>query len=401
MPHRFDDGHLFDTGLFFDDTAVVVVDPGLPGAATGIPTRIVARLVVLASVDGPVLVTFEDTDQRGESGSVTFERTRTVARRGSATIIDPAGDLTPQQPGDLFWPPAIVRLERGVLVGGQPEYQALTTLVVKPRTSMSGRIELSGEGILSQLAQPFGEPEVIPAETPAEDALRTLWAPVLDPQGDGASWPLDGGGRVMPLRVFLADEDRLDAVVRWFAASGLQVTEDRLGRPLMRRALDISDTSTVAVVRGFEPGADATILSLERTVDRQAFNRVIVESNAPGGPDIRVVVTVDDPASPIHPDRIGLRSAPVFRSAQVPDLGAAGVVARRLLAEYALGTETLSGSAVPDTTLDAGDIVTIDEPVSGASGQWRIDSLTLPWLTGSMSFTASRVLPLLLTGDGT
>lgn len=360
----------------------------------------VARLVVLGSVDGPVLASFEADDQRGESGSVTFDRTRTVARRGSITLADPTGDLTPQLPGDLFWPPAIVRLERGVIFGGQPEYQALATLVVRPRTSMTGRLDLSGEGILSLLAQPFGEPEVIPAETPAEDALRTLWAPVLDPVGGGVTWPLDGGGRVMPLRSFLPDEDRLDAVVRYFAASGLEVTEDRLGRPLMRRTPDITSSGSVAVVRGFQPGADATLLSLDRSIDQRTYNRVIVESNAPGGPDIRVVVTVDDPASPLHPDRIGLHVAPTFRSAQVPDLGAAGVVGRRLLSEYALPSETLSGSAVPDTTLDAGDVVTIEEPVSGASGQWRLDSLTLPWITGSMSLAASRVLPLLLTGGG-
>jgi hypothetical protein len=155
----------------------------------------------------------------------------------------------------------------------------------------------------------------------------------------------------------------------------------------------------VATVREFRPGIEAVVLSLSRTGARRAYNRVIVESVNPAGPDVRVALTVSDPASPLHPDRIGIRTAPIHRSAQVPDLGAAGTLARQLLNEYALATDTTSGSAIPDHALDAGDVVWIEEPVTGTDGRYRLNSITLPVLQGAMAITAGRVVPLLLTGD--
>jgi hypothetical protein len=228
--------------------------------------------------------------------------------------------------------------------------------------------------------------------------LRALWSPVLDPSDGGAAWDLDGGGRRMPQRSFLPDEDRLDSVIRYFAASGLDVHEDRLGQPTMAPTLTLADAETATVVHNFTQGLESRILGLRRTIGRRAYNRVIVESNNPAGPSVRVVLEVDDPTSPMHKSRIGVQTAPVFRSAQVPDLGAATIVAKRLLAEYAYATDVVQGEAVEDVERDAGDIVTFDHEVrSGTIGRYRIDSVAHPVLQGRMSITAGRVIPLLLT----
>jgi hypothetical protein len=366
-----------------------------------IDIRPASRLLVLDRVGGEAIATYEDTDQRIVRGSVTFERKRTVRRRGSVTLSNVAADLTPHVPGDLLYTGALVRLERGERgTDGTPAYEPLATLVVASFVAgMDGSLELSGEGVTSLLAQPFGDAVVITEGTSPEAALRELWAPVLDPTDDGAAWDLDGGGKRMPLRSFLPDEDRLDSVVRYFAASGLDVYEDRLGQPTMVPTVDLTAALSVAVVRDFEPGLESILLSLRRTGGRRAYNRVIVESNAPGGPALRVVLDVSDTSSPLHRSRIGLQTAPTFRSAQMPDLAAAGVIARRLLTEYAFGTDSVSGSAVPDISLDAGDVVTIEEPRSGTTGRYRLDSLTLPVVEGSMSLTAGRVVPLLVEAE--
>lgn len=399
MPLLLDEGWFLDSGLFLDALGGIV-EPPVVVASRAITTRPVSRLLVLSGVGGPAIATFEGDTRVIERGSVTVERSRTVRRRCEVTLTNPTGELTPSAPGDLFWPGVVIRIERGIIEGDTPDYLALGTFVVaRFRTAMDGRLVLSGEDPLSLLAQPFGDAVVIPAGTAPADALGALWTPVLDPRGGGADWPLDGGGRTMPLRAFLPDEDRLDAVVRYFAASGLEVFADRLGRPLMRPTVDLTAAASVAVIRDFVPGDEAILLSLQRTSGRRTYNRVIVESTNPGGPDLRVVLDVSDPDSPIHRDRIGLQTAPIFRSAQVPDLAAMGDVARALLVEYALSADTLSGSAVPDITLDAGDIVTIEEPVSGTSGRYRLDSLTLPVVDGAMSLSAGKVVPLLLTGD--
>lgn len=396
MPHLLDTGLFLDSGLFLD-AIPDSPDPPVVVGARAVTTRPVSRLLVLESIGGAVIATFEGDDSVMERGTVTADRTRMVRRRCDLTLMDD-GTLTPLARGDLLYNGAIIRVERGIIVDDLPEYLALGTFVVAQFSASSdGHLTISGEDPLSLLAQPFGEPVVIAAGTRPEDALKTLWVSVLDPIGQGAEWSLDGGQRTMPLRAFLADEDRLDAVVRYFEAAGLEVYADRLGRPFMAPVVDLAEAATVDVVRTFEPGDEAIILSLRRGSSRRVYNRVIVESNAPAGPQLRVVLDVDDEASPLHRDRIGLLTAPVFRSAQIKDQSAANALARNLLSEYAVLADTLTMTAVPDITLDAGDVVSIEEPVSGTSGRYRLDTLSLPVTLGSMSLTAGAVVPLLLT----
>lgn len=394
-------GTFFDDGGFFDELESTEPPPPVPETAVGTAVRTVVgflapvvRFSVLAGPAGPVLATFEGDDQRIQSGTVTANRTQTARRSASLSLIDADGTLTPTDPGDLLFTGAWFRIERGAVIDGHPEYLSLATLVVGGfACDMLGRVvSITGQDPLSLLAGPFGDAVPIPDRTPAEDALRILWEPIL---GNGDDWPLDGGGRLMPLRAFLPADDRLDAVVRYFAAAGLEVYADRLGRPLMRPTSDATTAPAVAAVKDFRPGADATLLRLSRRGNQRVFNQVTVVSNAPSGPDLRVVLTVDDPASPVHPDRIGLRPAPPFVSAQIPDQAAANAIARQRLASYAFATDTVDGEAVPDITLDAGDVVTIDEPLSGTSGRYRIDTITLPVTTGSMSLTAGRIVPLI------
>jgi hypothetical protein len=399
VPLYLDTGLFLDSGLFLDweddedETPVIVAS----GAVT---TRPVSRLLVLGSLGGSVIATYEGDGRIIRSGTVTADRARNVRRRGDLTLVNADGTLTPSAIGDLFWPGAIIRVERGVYVGDEPDYLALGTFVVSRFTSdMDGNLHISGEDPLSLLAQPFGETVVIPAGTSPEDALRLLWVPALDPIGLGAEWTLDGGGRTMPLRAFLRDESRLNDVITYFARSGLEVFADRLGYPYMRPFVDLAEAETVALVREFVPGDDAILLSWSRTGGYRTFNRVRVTSNNPGGTAIDVTVEVTDPASPIHKSRIGVREAPQLVSAQVPDIAAATLVGQQALAEYGLSSDTTSGSAVPDITLDAGDIVSIEEPVSGTSGRYRLNSLTLPVVEGSMYLTAGKVVPMLLTED--
>lgn len=394
MPWSLDAGLLLDSGLLFDSELAAEQPPAGTRAVT---TRPVFRLLVLAGIGGAVIATFEGNDNVVRSGSVTADRTRMVRRRVLLSLVDD-GSLTPLERGDLLYNGAIIRVERGIIADDLPEYLALGTFVVAQFTSdMTGLLELVGEDPLSLLAQPFGDPVVIAAGTPPEDALRTLWVSVLDPLGLGAEWSLDGGGRTMPLRVFLPDEDRLDAVIRYFDAAGLEVFADRLGHPLMRPVVDLAEAATVALVREFEPGDDAILQTLRRSSARRLYNRVVVESNSPTGPQVRAVATVDDPASPLHPDRIGLQTAPLHRTAQVKDQSAANALARSMLSEYAMTYHTVSGTCIPDLGLDAGDVVTITEPRSGTSGRYRLDTVVLPALLGSMSIAAGQVVPLLLT----
>lgn len=372
-------------------------DPGetLSAALAG-PHQPCSRIAVLSSLTGAETEAWEGAAGILEAASVSCDRSRHIRRTAEVTLVNRDGALSPQRPGDLFHPGSYVRLERGAIISGHRSYLPMMTGVVAAfRAGMDGRLSLHIEDPFYLLAQPFGEVVVIAAGTGAADALRTVWEPVL---GDGSGWSLDADGRTVATRVFLEDEDRLSAVVAWMADLGLEVYADRLGLPTLQPIPDPSTAAAVTVVKDFR--ADPTILSLERSGDRLAYNRTIVETSPTDGSEpVRAIAEVTDPTSPIHEDRIGLRTAPVYRSAQVTDQAAANAVAKALLVEYSLVGDSIGGTAIPDPTLDEGDVVTVGETVSGADDRYRIERITHPVTTGALSFEATKVLPLFLLED--
>jgi hypothetical protein len=369
----------------------------LEGLASIVPTNarpVAARMTVYDRLDGAILASWGDRSSRLLSASTTYDLSRLVRRQTQVALQNADGSLSPRAPGDLLHTGAVFALDRAV---GRADFRRMGTFVVASfAAGMDGRLSLRGEDPLSLLVQPFGEPVVIAAGTSCEDALRALWAPVLDPSGDGEGWDLDSDGRTVPLRVFLPDEDRLSAVVTFLAAQGLDVYADRLGRPRMRPTVDPGEAA-VTVVRGFRPGDGGTLMDLERSGSRRAYNRVRVESSAPDRAVVGTTLDVTDTASPLHASRIGVQAAPIFRSAEILDQAAATSVARRLLREYAQALDTVSGEAVPDESLDEGDVVTFDEHVSGADDRYRLERVTHPVAGGdgrAMSLEASRVVSL-------
>jgi hypothetical protein len=353
-----------------------------------------ARLVSL-DAQGDVVATWEASTGVLTEGSVVFDRTSLVRRSGSMTLANPRGDLSPRIVGDTFYTGARFRAERGVVITGVATWIPLATLVVTGfAAAKGGALLVTGEDPLSLLAQPFGEVATVKAGTPAADALRQLWAPVLDAVGMGASWVLDDGGRRTALRVFLEDEDRLAAGLALMADLGLIAHADRLGQPVLLPAPDPM-AAGVATVRELRPGATSLLLDLERRGSSRPYNRVIVDVVATDRPAIRAIVEITDPGSPIHKDRIGVQTAPVYRTTQTPSQAAANAVARALLTEYALANDQVTSSLVPDPTLEEDDVVMFEEAVSGTADRYRLDRLTHPLLTGPLQVEASKVMPVL------
>jgi hypothetical protein len=366
-------------------------------AVLGGPHRPCARLVSLGS-DGVARASWEGDGAILEDGSATYDRTRAVRRSGSATLANPTGSLSPQRPGDYLFTGERIRLERGAIIGQSRVYGTLITGVVTGfQAEMSGHLSITVEDPMSLLAQPFGVVVSIEAGTSAADALVTLWGPVL---GDASDWTLDDAGRACPLRVFMEDDDRLSAVTAFLADMGLEAFADRSGQVVLQPIPDPSTQTAATAVRGFLPGDDATLLDLVRSGDSRPYNRVVVViETTDGAPTIRSEVSVTDASSPIHPDRIGIQTAPIHRltGGGLADANAAG---RALLIQYSLFTDAVSGTAIPDQGIEAGDVVTLAESVSGATDLYVVDSVQHPVVTGSMSIAATRVVPLFATVDG-
>lgn len=348
-----------------------------------------ARLVLLSPARA-VLATYEASSAILEEGSVVFDLSRVGRRSGTVTLANPDGALSPQDPDSALFPSALVRLERGAVLGGVASYMTLATLsVARFRAPMAGHLSLDLDDVLSALAQPFGETVTIADGTPAEDVIRDLWGPVLGATDD---WELDGDGRSVATRSLFDEDDRLTAVAEVMAELGLEVFSDRRGIPVLR---PIPDPTTADAVRAYRQEAGtAMMLDLERAGDRLPYNRVVVIAERLDGTVLRAVAEVTDPGSPLHHDRIGVRTAPIHRSAGIPDQASANAVARALLVEHALYQDAVGGTAFPDPLLDEGDVVTFREPVSGTNDRYRIDRVSHPVTAGGMDLAASKVLPV-------
>jgi hypothetical protein len=106
------------------------------------------------------------------------------------------------------------------------------------------------------------------------------------------------------------------------------------------------------------------------------------------------VAEVTDPTSPLHPGRIGLRVAPIYRSARIPDAIAANSVALVMLWNLGLPQDTVGVSAVRNPLLDSGDVVSVTEDRTGTDDRYWLGQVTHPVTQGALSFSASRVVPL-------
>lgn len=363
-----------------------VLPPALEAALAGLPTA-VARLVCLWP-DGSVRRTFEGAMV---GGTVDADRARDVRRTAAVELSNPDGEVTPTVPGDLFAEGSWVRVERGAIVdGGALTAPLFTGVVASFRASMSGRLSLSCEDPLSLVDQTLGEQADIDEGMPAGVAIRRLWDPALP----GATWDIRDDARVVgsPLS-WPASENRLAVGLELLASMGLEAYADRLGRIVVRPLVDPTTAPTVAT---WAQGVDSRILDLERTGSTRPVNMVRVIAEPPDGEPLLGVAEVEAWDSPIHRDRIGLR-VHELRSAALRTQSDAEATARALLGHLALQQDTLAQSVVPDIALavDEGDVCEWQpEARSGVAGRYRIDRVSVGIVSGAVTITASRVVPL-------
>jgi hypothetical protein len=350
-----------------------------------------ARIVSL-DASGAVRRVWEGTQRVILPGSsVTYDRTREVRRTASLQLANPDGSLSPQEPGDYFFEEERIRVERGAVLNGTPTYIPLFTGHVSSfDTSMAGLLSVSGEDPLASCQQPLGDVLTLAATLTLEDAIRTLLEPVL---GDGSAWELDSDGATLgSVRTYAEDSDRLGAAMSLAADFACELYADRLGIPVLRL---VPDPSLAPTVRTYVLAAGtSTLLDLRRSYGTRPYNRVIVIGEAPDRDVVRGQADVTDTASPIHVDRIGLRVAPIFRSAQIVDQGQANAVAQMLLIRYALYQDSIGTTVVPDPSIDEGDVVQEVELVSGTDDRYWLSQVTHPVVQGSQSLSGPKALPL-------
>jgi hypothetical protein len=372
--------------------------PVVPPAVTLTPEELLAatvrgshhpRVRLITLLPDRTIRTIYDPERILLSGSISHDRRREVRRAASLRIVD-SGGLAPLAYGEEFAQGELLRLERGARIDGVDVHALLGVLAITGFDAERGQLSLRAEDPSTALRQAIGEQVVIAAGTPAADIVRLVWEPVL---GDGSGWDLDDGGMgVTSLRTLAEDDERLHAVMALMSDLGLDLGMGRDGYPVLR---PVTDPWQAATVRTYSQVAgEALATSIGRSGERQPANRQIVIGEPPGGSPVRAVADVTDRASPIHAERIGLRTAPIHRSAAITTQQQADTVARAMLIEAAMWSDTLIWVGVPDPLLEAGDVISVTDEATGTGARYRVEVVTIPLTTGPMRIEGSRLVPL-------
>ena len=350
-----------------------------------------ARIIALASDRVTVRATFEATKAVQLSGSVVYDRSREVRRTASVSLANPTGSLSPQQPGDLFFSGECFRVEQGLILGGVRFYVPLATLVVATYLAdMNSQLALTGNDPLFLCQQEFGDVLNLAATTTGEAAILAILTPVL---GDGSAWSLNAGGQTLGTpRSFAETDDRLAMAVAVAQDLGCELFSDRYGNPVLQ---PVPDPTTLSAVRNLAVGRGVSVMTAhQRGGSALPYNRQITYGDNPAYPAIRGEANVTDPTSPIYAGTIGRRTAPSYRSAALVRQDQANTVALNLLISQAYHQDGIATSAVPDPTLDEGDVLNCIEAVSGTNAPYWLQQVTHPIVAGAMSFAGPKVFSL-------
>lgn len=333
-------------------------------------------------------------------GLGTEDRTRLVRGSCTLTIANPDGSLTPNGPGDYFFTDEWFRFERGAIVDGTPFYIPIGTYVVSTYEvdEIGGTLVITGDDPTILAQRDFGIITTLNAGTTAEDCVKQILAPIF---GDNTNWTLDGNGQSLPaVRSFLEDDKRLERLVGLLADMGLELFADRYGLPVLQ---PIPDPTTLPISASYtaDPG-QARLLDLHRSGSWHPVNQVVVIGESPGSPSVRGQADITDPSNLLYAGNLGgadggVRTAPVYRSAQIVTQAQANAKAANLLIAYNTAQDAITTSLPPDLALAAGDVVQID--VGSTTGTFWVRTRTLPFVTGTMSLDAARVVPLFVSAE--
>lgn len=336
-------------------------------------------------------------------GDVAIDRSRQVRRTATLTIAaDQAGAYTPDQIGDVFYLFSMLRLQRGLIINGEPELVDLGYYIVdQPASSFaprqgSHRLGLSDRFAMAAEARLTGSLS-LGADTGVGAAIRAL-AELAGLGTADSLYDLDDGGATLGLERVLDYGDLIPAAMMTIAGDhGLDLY---MNAQSVLTLEPIPDPNTLPISYTFEGGPNAIVSGLTKELSaRDWYNVTTAIADAPDldGPIIGIA-TVTDPDSPSHSSRIGIRVKPPRRSAQIRTQDQATNVALVDLYESALEQATVTGQHVAHPALEAGDAVQITYLRAKLADRFVLDVVRHPLRDGPSTFETRRIRNLISAG---
>jgi hypothetical protein len=292
---------LAETGdrLIIDELAIdlALVLPGL-SARSNTP---IVRVLFL---DAPLGEVLEEVSVRTLVGSVSMDRTRDVERQATLTLANQDGRYTPASAESLVWPGRIVRVERGLLIDGIPEYVPLITGVLSAPSQAyaASSVSFTVWSRLRRLDRQFPAPLSFDAGTSVGTVVRTI-CELAGLGTDDALYDLDDGGTSVPVvRSFDVSDNMLRAVRQYCADQGLDGPYDVGTGVITLRPF--RDPSTADVEWEFGPGQYKALLAAQWSLEERTpvvFNRQDVVGVAPDRYPVYGSARDLNPSSPTYP----------------------------------------------------------------------------------------------------
>lgn len=332
------------------------------------------------------------------AGEVDVNATATTTRSCTATVIDPTGVLVPANAGDTLMPfGAEVRMWRGVdFPDGTSELVPLGTLRLRTADVTAGegvQIKLTGYDRSSIVQGPSAVQVPISAGTPVETAI----AKIIVSKFPAAQFDLAVTGYTTPALLLHAGDDPWMSATKVALSAGYRLFADRMGKFAMRPVV-VSPQAAA----DFTEGPAGKAWAPQRSFDGTGLvNEVVVQgTHSSTGGQVSGSAADLNPLSPTYIHGPFGRFTKTVQSEVVATSGQARAMAQALLAQQLGLTESVSLTALPDVTLDEGDVVTLTSSRLGLAAQRLVVSeLTFPMLgSGSMAVTAAKSL---LTSDNT
>lgn len=303
-------------------------------------------------------------------GSVAIDADANVRRSVSATLVDPTGNLTRGDVGDLLNPyECEVAVYRGVRTDDGDELAPQGVFGLTSRkvadTSEGVAITITGQDRTMGFQGPMDSALSISAGTPVEEAIARL----LGTRDPGVTLnALKTGFTCGPL-LFSPDINVWDEAASLAASVGGVVYHDRTGQATFALSGPASPSPVAAY------GED-TLLTVNRSEDSDTIRNVVVAESTNGL--IRVVVEDSDPSSPTYARGRRRRPAPLI-SPHFGSVDQARQAAAARLA-YELGrSETVSFTATANPAQDVQENITVNRPRLGMNYRGlSVATVTMP-----------------------
>ena len=333
-------------------------------------------------------------------GSVSQDAGRETRRTCSITIANADGAFTPRDQYSLIYWSKALRVERGIMIDGVPEYVPLGVFIIDQptvdvNTAGASRLIITGRDRLKIAEKSeFTAPYTAAAGT----GIGTLIRALAEAAGMGTSDALyalnDGGKTLVAARTWEQGEGRLRAMLDVANSYSFNLSADAYGRLSLEP--DVSDPLSLPAVFDYAPGEASIMAGLSKSwSDERFYNHVLVTGESATMETIYKAEAMDtNPASPGYIyGGIGDRLYK-YTSAMIQSTAMAQEVANALLPKVALIEETISMPSVVHPALEANDVIAISEGSSDTDARYQLSRVDIPLGFGQMNVMARRLRSL-------